>query len=197
MDIAVGATIAAVAKKALAILLGDKKGRKFLLYVVGIVLFIIFLPLIVLLGLFGWMAGTDGPIIDQNTVLSGLPQEQQSQIALMDETCNTIETVFETEGLYEEDQKKASAIYISYLVGMESGDTFYDDLADCFLKTTADKGVYDLVSEKFLVTIPEDDRLKMDELYGITAIRGHEEVIDREETPTPTPPPPTPTPETA
>lgn len=112
VDIAVWATIAAVAKKVLAILLGDKKGRKFLLYVVGIVLFVIFLPLIVLLGLFGWMAGADGPVIDQNTVLSGLPQEQQSQIALMDETCNTIETVFETEGLYERVRKTHG--YISF-----------------------------------------------------------------------------------
>ena len=57
MDVAVGATIATVAKKVLSILLGDKKGRKFLLYVVGIVLFIVFLPLIALVGLFGWMSG--------------------------------------------------------------------------------------------------------------------------------------------
>ena len=53
MDIAVGATIAAVAKKVLALLLGDKKGRKFLLYVVGIALFIVSIPLITMLGLFG------------------------------------------------------------------------------------------------------------------------------------------------
>ena len=53
MDVAVGATIAAVAKKVLAILLGDKKGRKFLLYVVGIALFIVCIPLITLIGMFG------------------------------------------------------------------------------------------------------------------------------------------------
>ena len=36
VDVAVGATIAAVAKKVFAILLGDKKGRKFLLYIICI-----------------------------------------------------------------------------------------------------------------------------------------------------------------
>ena len=79
MDVAVGATIAAVAKKVLAILLGDKKGRKFLVYVVGIALFIVCIPLITLIGMFGWMAGDGGTILNKDMVLSNLPQEQQQQ----------------------------------------------------------------------------------------------------------------------
>ena len=47
MCVAVWAAVAKVAKKILAILLGDKKGRKFLGYVVGIALFIALLPFIV------------------------------------------------------------------------------------------------------------------------------------------------------
>lgn len=57
MCVAVWAAVAKVAKKILAILLGDKKGRKFLGYVVGIALFIALLPFIAVYGLFGWMAG--------------------------------------------------------------------------------------------------------------------------------------------
>ena len=76
MDIAVGATIAAVAKKVLALLLGDKKGRKFLLYVVGIALFIVSIPLITMLGLFGWMAGDSGSILDQSDILANIPNDQ-------------------------------------------------------------------------------------------------------------------------
>lgn len=125
MDVAVGATIAAVAKKVLAILLGDKKGRKFLLYVVGIALFIVCIPLITLIGMFGWMAGDGGTILNKDMVLSNLPQEQQQQIATMDATCDTIVSVFKTKELDTGDQRKASAIYISYLVGMESGDNFF------------------------------------------------------------------------
>ena len=175
MDVAVGATIAAVAKKVLAILLGDKKGRKFLLYVVGIALFIVCIPLITLIGMFGWMAGDGGTILNKDMVLSNLPQEQQQQIATMDATCDTIVSVFKTKELDTGDQRKASAIYISYLVGMESGDTFYDDLANCFLNTTADKDVYDLVSETFLVVVSEEDQAKMDQLYGVTPTRVTEE----------------------
>ena len=57
MIVAVGAVVAKVAKKVLAILAGDKNGRKFLGYVVGIALFIVLLPVIAVYGLFGWMAG--------------------------------------------------------------------------------------------------------------------------------------------
>ena len=171
MDVAVGATIATVAKKVLTILLGDKKGRKFLLYVVGITLFILLLPLIVLVGLFGWMAGNPGTIIDQSTVIANLPQDQQVQISVMNTTCDTITSVFKSKKLDDADQKKASAIYISYLVGMENEDAFYDNLANCFLSTTKDKNVYDLVSETFLVVISEADQTKMDQLYGVTPTR--------------------------
>ena len=57
MCVAVGAVVAKVVKKVLAILAGDKNGRKFLGYVVGIALFIVLLPVIAVYGLFGWMAG--------------------------------------------------------------------------------------------------------------------------------------------
>ena len=60
MDVAVWGAVVKVAQKILAALLGDKKGRRFLGYVVGIVLFIILLPVLVIVGLFGWMAGDGG-----------------------------------------------------------------------------------------------------------------------------------------
>ena len=168
MDVAVSATVAAIAKKILTILLGNKKGRHFLLYVIGIVLFVVLIPVIALLGMFGWMAGDGGTFIDKNMVLSNLPQEQQAQIETMDATCNTIVSVFKTKELDVGAQRKASAIYISYLVGMENDDLFYDNLANCFLNTTTEKDVYDLVSETFLVIVSEEDQTKMDELYGVT-----------------------------
>ncbi len=171
MDIAVGATIAAVAKKVLALLLGDKKGRKFLLYVVGIALFIVCIPLITLLGLFGWMAGDSGSILDQDDILANIPNEQLVQMQTIDQVCNTIVTTFEDAGLDESDHKKATAIYMGYLVGLEMQDGFYEDLSNCFLNTTEDTDVYDLVSQTFLVVISEDDQTKFDSLYGVTPTR--------------------------
>ena len=175
MDIAVGATIAAVAKKVLALLLGDKKGRKFLLYVVGIALFIVCIPLITLLGLFGWMAGDSGSILNQDDILANIPNEQLVQIQTMDQVSNTIVTTFEDAGLEESDHKKATAIYMGYLVGLETQDGFYENLSNCFLNTTEDADVYDLVSQTFLVVISEDDQTKFDSLYGVTPTRVTEE----------------------
>lgn len=70
---------------------------------------------------------------------------------------------------------------------MESGDTFYDDLANCFLNTTADKDVYDLVSETFLVVVSEEDQTKMDQLYGVTPTRATEETTGEAQTSSPEP----------
>lgn len=53
-------TLAAVGKKALLFLLGDKKGRKAVGYIIGIAVFLALLPLIVVMGLFHWLLGDGG-----------------------------------------------------------------------------------------------------------------------------------------
>lgn len=53
-------TLAAIGKKALLFLLGDKKGRKAVGYTIGIAVFIALLPLIVVMGLFHWLLGDGG-----------------------------------------------------------------------------------------------------------------------------------------
>lgn len=81
MIVAVGAVVAKVAKKVLAILAGDKNGRKFLGYVVGIALFIVLLPVIAVYGLFGWMAGGGvAEVIDYNVVYEYHPNASPSKI---------------------------------------------------------------------------------------------------------------------
>ena len=53
-------TIAAIGKKALLFLLGDKKGRKAMGYTIGIAVFLALLPLIVVMGLFHWLLSDGG-----------------------------------------------------------------------------------------------------------------------------------------
>ena len=53
-------TIAAIGKKILLVLLGDKKGRKAVGYTIGIAVFLALLPLIVVMGLFHWLLGDGG-----------------------------------------------------------------------------------------------------------------------------------------
>ena len=53
-------TLAAIGKKALLFLLGDKKGRKAVGYTIGIAVFLALLPLIVVMGLFHWLLSDGG-----------------------------------------------------------------------------------------------------------------------------------------
>ena len=53
-------TIAAIGKKALLFLLGDKKGREAVGYTIGIAVFLALLPLIIVMGLFHWLLGDGG-----------------------------------------------------------------------------------------------------------------------------------------
>ena len=53
-------TLAAVGKKALLFLLGDKKGRKAVGYIIGIAVFLALLPLIIVMGLFHWLLDDGG-----------------------------------------------------------------------------------------------------------------------------------------
>ena len=83
MVAAVSATIVAVAKKVLAMLLGDEKGRKFLLYVVCMALVIVLLPLIAAIALFGSMSG--GVSVDYDMVYDNLPTEQRELLEQYDD----------------------------------------------------------------------------------------------------------------
>ena len=102
----------AVLKKVLAFLLGDQKGRKFLGYVIGIALVIVLLPVIAIYGLFGWMSGSDAAgIIGYDVVYENLPTEIREQIDTNSEQLAQIETVFEINGLSDQDIAKAKLIY--------------------------------------------------------------------------------------
>lgn len=168
-------TLSVVAKKAVEVLVSSKKGRKLLLYTVGIVLFIVLLPLIALVGLFGFLMGGDVPI-DEQQILGALPSEDQALLAGIDTTCADIHAVFTERGLTEADAKKAVAIYMACLLGKE-GDTFIADLAGCFEDASDTVSVYDNISSAFSVTFTEDDKKKFDEQYGVTGAK-KEQAID-------------------
>ena len=161
-------TVGTVLKKVAEVLVSSKSVRKFIGYTVGITLFLVFLPLIVIVGLFGWMAGDGGTMLDRDQIISQLPLEQQEQIDVIDNTCDTIVTTFKIYGLSVEDQRKAQAIYIDKLMGLESQDGFYDLLADCFMNADESMSVYTLISAAFLVSFSDEEIASFDELYGVT-----------------------------
>ena len=164
MIAAVSATIVAVAKKVLAMLLGDEKGRKFLLYVVCMALVIVLLPLIAAIALFGSMSG--GVSVDYNMVYDNLPTEQRELLEQYDDELEQIREIFEENGLSRTEISQAKTIYISCLVGKESEDGFYQTYADCFLNQTEDSDLLDNISSAFGVAFSEREREQFENLYS-------------------------------
>ena len=167
-------TVGTVLKKVAEVLVSSKSGRKFIGYTVGITLFLVLLPMIVIVGLFGWMAGDGGTMLDRDQIISQLPLDQQEQIDVIDTTCDTIVTTFKIYGLPVSDQRKAQAIYIDKLMGLESQDGFFELLAECFANVSEDVSVYNLITGIFLVTFSDEEIEKLDELYGVTEAKAVE-----------------------
>lgn len=159
-------TIGVVAKKAVEVLASSKKGRNFLLYTVGVVLFIVLLPLIAIVGLFGFLAGGELPV-DQQQIMANLPAEDRAVIERIDATGASILTTFAERGLTENDGKKAAAIYMACLLGKDSGDVAAD-LAECFEDVSDTASVYDNVAAKFSVKFTAEEEKYFDDRYGVT-----------------------------
>ena len=148
-------------------LLGDKKGRKFLLYVIGIALFIVLLPLIAVYGLFGWMAGDGGSdLIDQAFIYGQIPEEQRVIIEQYEAELEQITSVFTENGLTQSDISQAKTIYISCLTGTEKEDGFYQKYADCFVNQTEGNDLLTNISSAFGVTFSDAERQQFENLYS-------------------------------
>ena len=165
--VAVGAVVAKVVKKVLAILAGDKNGRKFLGYVAGIVLFIVLLPVIAVYGLFGWMAGGGATeIVSPDMVYSAMPAEYRERMEQYNAELSMIETTFAECGVSGTDTSLAKTIYISCLIGKEREENFYRTYADCFLNADEEHDPLQNISSAFGVTFTDADKERLKQLYG-------------------------------
>ena len=159
--------MAKVAKKVLAILAGDKNGRKFLGYVIGIVLFIVLLPVIAVYGLFGWMAGGGATeIVSSDMVYSAMPAEYRERMEQYNAELSMIETTFAECGVSGTDTSLAKTIYISCLIGKEREENFYRIYADCFLNADEEHDPLQNISSVFGVTFTDADKERLKQLYG-------------------------------
>jgi len=158
-----------VLKKILSVLLGDKNGRKFLGYVVGIALFIVLIPLIATLGLFGWMAG-DGyqSMINYDTIYNSMPESYRETIEAYSDELNLIAVTFEESGFSDDDISKAKTIFISCLTGKETEENFYQRYANCFLTQSEEVSLFNNISTEFGVTFTDEEIAEFNKLYGET-----------------------------
>jgi len=160
----IAVSIAVVAKKVLSFLLSNKKGRKFLGYVIGITLFIVLLPVIALYGLFGWMS--DGGGLDSALIENVVPSEYREQFEQYDKQLSEIENTFSNKGLTQTQINQAKMIYLSCLIGRENGEDFYQKLAECFQNASEEKPLLDCISETFGVTFSDSDKEQFNKIYG-------------------------------
>ncbi len=100
-------TVATVAKKVAAALASNKKGRKFIGYVIGIAVFILCIPILVVYCVFGWMAGSGE--MDLNSAAVNAVKDVPGVQAIQDAS-DKIEEAFSALGLPAEDVKKAQVI---------------------------------------------------------------------------------------
>ena len=150
----------------MAILLGDKKGRKFLVYVIGIAIVIALLPVIAVFGLFGGMSGDISEFISYEQIKNTLPAEQRELMEQHKNELDRIETVFEVNGISDVDISKAQTIYISCLVGKETEEDFYERYADCFLLQSEENDLLDNISFAFGVSFTDEERQQFQNLYS-------------------------------
>ena len=167
MIVAFWAAVGKVALKVLQFLVGDKKGRKFLGYVVGIVLFIVLIPVIAIYGLFGWMSGGEvAEIVGYDAVYQNLPTEIREQIDENEIQLQQIDAVFAENGLSDDEADQAKLIYLSYLTDRYSEENFYQRLADCFLAVSEESDLLTNISSAFGVEFSDADRKQFNEYFG-------------------------------
>ncbi len=161
------AVVGKVAQKVLQFLAGDEKGRKFLGYVVGIVLFIVLIPVIAIYGLFGWMnAGNVADIVSYDAFFENLPTKVREQIDENEVQLQMIDTVFAEKGLTSDNVKKAKFIYLSYLTDRYSEEDFYQRLADSFLTVSEEADLLTNISSAFGIEFSDADRSQFNEYFG-------------------------------
>ena len=161
-------TVATVAKKVAAALASNKKGRKFIGYVIGIAVFILCIPILVVYCVFGCISGSGE--MDINSAAVNAVKDVPGVQAIQDAS-DKIEASFSALGLTAEDIKKAQVISLYYFPGRVDEKGFLDKLGSCFTETTAEKTVYTLINETFGIAITEDEMQELDRLYGVTPAR--------------------------
>ena len=132
--------IVPIIKKVASVVLSDKKGRKAVLMIIGIVLVIIILPIIALLGIFS--GGIDLGLDDINSMV----QEQQQ---VGEATLVAIEEAMLDEGYSQHRVEEAQAVYLLALFDKIDEENFVERLVGCFEEEQTDAELIASVNAEF------------------------------------------------
>ena len=132
--------IVPIIKKVASVVLSDKKGRKAVLMIIGIVLVIIILPIIALLGIFS--GGIDLGLDDINSMV----QEQQQ---VGEATLVAIEEAMLDEGYSQLRVEEAQAVERLALFDKSDEENFVERLVGCFEEEQTDAELIASVNAEF------------------------------------------------
>ena len=132
--------IVPIIKKVASVVLSDKKGRKAVLMIIGIVLVIIILPIIAFLGIFS--GGIDLGLDDINSMV----QEQQQ---VGEATLVAIEEAMLDEGYSQLRVEEAQAVYLLALFDKSDEENFAERLVGCFEEEQTDAELIASVNAEF------------------------------------------------
>ena len=132
--------IVPIIKKVASVVLSDKKGRKAVLMIIGIVLVIIILPIIAFLGIFS--GGIDLGLDDINSMV----QEQQQ---VGEATLVAIEEAMLDEGYSQLRVEEAQAVYLLALFDKSDEENFVERLVGCFEEEQTDAELIASVNAEF------------------------------------------------
>lgn len=132
--------IVPIIKKVASVVLSDKKGRKAVLMIIGIVLVIIILPIIALLGIIS--GGIDLGLDDINSMV----QEQQQ---VGEATLVAIEEAMLDEGYSQLRVEEAQAVYLLALFDKSDEENFVERLVGCFEEEQTDAELIASVNAEF------------------------------------------------
>ncbi len=133
-----------VAAKIGSAVASDKRGRKVILWIVGIVLFLLLMPIIALLAIFN--SGIDTSFKDVNDML----KEQQ---IVAEATMTEIERQMLDEGYTELKIEEAQALYTLVLFDRGKEENFVERYVACFDFEQTDEELIDNVNAEFGTTV--------------------------------------------
>lgn len=140
--------VAVAAKKVLVALVSDKKGRKFLMTVIGIVIGIVLAPLCILMGL----SQTDLEFNTEALVQyaeANMSDEDRNALQALENTALDIEEQMTTSGYSALRVREAQVLYVLALSDYATDSDFVSKLVGCFSEEQTDAQLIENVNSTF------------------------------------------------
>lgn len=160
------AAVGAALKKILSALVSNKKGRKFLLYTVPVVLLVIFLPILAIVAVLNSDFSFDRNALTQ-TVLAQASAEELARLQMLNDVGAELDAAMREAG-FGPREKEAEVLFVLALSQHMDEDDLISRLVGCFAEGQTDAQLIDAVNTEFGTAILAEDFTRV--MAGIRAV---------------------------